>query len=354
MKKVKMIVALAVVIAMCVTLFAACGQQAAAPSASTEASKEASQAPATAEASASAAAGGEAKANGDISLYFILKTFSNPFHVAIADAIKDEAAKEGVEVFVDAMNSEDEATPQLDKLMTAVNSDYDGVGVGPISATNLVEGIAAASEKGLPVVDLDEPIDEAGLSSSGGFLAAFVTTDNKAVGAKAAEYIIEQVKDGKVAIIEGKAGSAAGEDRKAGATEAFEAATGVELVDSQPADWDRNRALDVATNILSQNPDLKAFYCCNDTMALGVQEAVENAGLAGKCIVVGTDGLEEAYTSIKEGKLAATVAQDAEQIGRTAFQKLLEAVKSGNAGAKGTTPEPTYVDSILQTKETLG
>lgn len=353
MKKVKTMVALTVVILLCATMLMACGQPA-----QQETNTEPTQ---TVEASAGAsesAAQGTGTADGnaeDVSLYFILKTFSNPFHVAIADAIKAEAEAQGVTVFVDAMNSEDEATPQLDKLMTAVNSDYDGVGVGPISATNLVEGIAAASEKGIPVVDLDEPIDEAGLEASGGYLAAFITTDNKDVGKKGAQYIIDQIgaDGGKVAIIEGKAGSAAGEDRKAGATEAFESAEGIELVDSQPADWDRNRALDVATNILSQNPDLKGFYCCNDTMALGVQEAVENSGLEGKCIVVGTDGLDEAYDSIRAGKMAATVAQDPAMIGKTAFEKLLQSVRDGNAGTKGQAPEPTYIDSILYTKDNL-
>ena len=121
MKKVKTMVALTVVIILCATMLMACGQPA-----QQETNTEPTQ---TIEASAGAsesAAQGTGTADGnaeDVSLYFILKTFSNPFHVAIADAIKAEAEAQGVTVFVDAMNSEDEATPQLDKLMTAVNSE---------------------------------------------------------------------------------------------------------------------------------------------------------------------------------------------------------------------------------------
>lgn len=51
------------------------------------------------------------------------------------------------------------------------------------------------------------------------------------------------------------------EAQKLGVTVAFQSAKNIQLVASQPADWDRLRALDVATNIMQTNPDLKAFYC---------------------------------------------------------------------------------------------
>lgn len=346
MKKSKLWIVVVLVAAMAVSLFAGCSttqpaDEERAPS--TEAAQE------TAEETEAASE----EAADDITLYFLLKTLSNPHWVTMKEGIEEAAAEAGVTVFVDAMNSEDEISPQLDKLMTAVNGDYDGLGLAPISPTNLIEGVVAANQKGIPVFNIDEKIDETELNNAGGYVVGFATTDNKAVGQKGAEYIIEQLgaEGGKVAIIEGKAGAASGEDRRVGANEAFEAAQGVELVDSQPADWDRNKALDVATNIISQNPDIKGFYCCNDTMALGVQEAVENADLKDVCIVVGTDGIEDAIASVKEGRLAATVAQDPAQIGRVSFEKLYAAVQAGDTGSLEATPEIDYIDSILITKD---
>lgn len=73
----------------------------------------------------------------------------------------------------------------------------------------------------------------------------------------------------------------------------------------QPADWDRIKALDVATNVLQRNPDIKAFYCANDTMAMGVAQAVTNAGKKGKILVVGTDGIPEARKMVSEGSMIA-------------------------------------------------
>ena len=89
---------------------------------------------------------------------------------------------------------------------------------------------------------------------------------------------------------------------------------------SQPADWDRIKALDVATNVMNRNEDLVAIYCANDTMALGAVQAVEN--LKRNVIVVGTDGIDEAVESVKAGKMAATVAQDPYAMGVTAVQTL--------------------------------
>ena len=294
------------------------------------------------------------EASGDqLSFYFLLKTLSNPHWVAMKEGIEAAAAEAGVEVFVDAMNSEDELSGQLDKLLTAAGQGYDGIGIAPISPTNAIEGIVAANAAGIPVVNLDEKVDADELASAGGYLVGFATTDNVAVGATGAGYIIENTEVGEVAIIEGKAGNASGESRKQGAEEAFTEA-GYIIVASQPADWDRNKALDVATNIIAQYPDLKAFYCANDTMALGVQEAVENAGLADQIMVVGTDGIPDAFQSVADGRMAATVAQDPAEIGVVCFNMLLDAVRNGNAGSLDQEPAFQYVDSVLITADNVG
>ncbi|WP_429803838.1 substrate-binding domain-containing protein [Enterobacter hormaechei] len=140
-----------------------------------------------------------------------------------------------------------------------------------------------------------------------------------AVGAKGADFIINKLgaEGGEVAIIEGKAGNASGEARRNGATEAFKKANQIKLVASQPADWDRIKALDVATNVLQRNPNLKAFYCANDTMAMGVAQAVANAGKIGKCWWSAPMVIPEARKMVEAGQMTATVAQNPADIGAT-------------------------------------
>lgn len=69
------------------------------------------------------------------------------------------------------------------------------------------------------------------------------------------------------------------------------------------------------TTFIQQNPDLKAIYACNDTMALGIPSLLIMLVSKVKMIVVGTDGDTEAVKSIEAGQLSATVAQDPAGIG---------------------------------------
>lgn len=190
------------------------------------------------------------------------------------------------------------------------------------------------------------------LAKAKGNVEAFITTDNVAVGARGANFIVEQLgaAGGEVAIIEGKAGNASGEARKNGATDVFSKNSAIKLVASQPADWDRIKALDVATNVLQRNPDLKAFYCANDTMAMGVAQAVTNAGKTGKILVVGTDGIPEARKMVADGQMTATVAQNPAEIGAKGLRLLVESVKSGKIIPLTEQPKFETVDSILVTK----
>ncbi|HEX6564721.1 MAG TPA: D-allose transporter substrate-binding protein [Chthoniobacterales bacterium] len=283
----------------------------------------------------------------------VLKTLSNPFWVSMKGGIEKEAQKLGVTVDISAAPSESDLQAQLLLFEDALNKNYKGIAFAPISAVNLVQPAAKAYKKGIFLVNLDEKVDVASLKQAGGNVEAFVTTDNVAVGKKGADFIVQQLgaTGGKVAIVEGKAGAASGEARKKGATEAFQSAKNIQLVASQPADWDRLRALDVATNIMQTNPDLKAFYCCNDTMALGVMQAVQNVGKASKILVVGTDGTPEAIQMIDAGRLTATVAQDPAKVGATGLDLLVEAVKSGKQIGVDAEPKFTAIDSILVTKK---
>ncbi|WHY67396.1 D-allose transporter substrate-binding protein [Neobacillus sp. SuZ13] len=279
----------------------------------------------------------------------ILKTLSNPFWVSMKDGIEKEAKKLGVEVDIQTASSESDTQGQLKVFEDLLNKNYSGIGFAPLSPVNLIPEVVQANSKGIQTVNVDEQVDMKELKNAGGSVYAFITTDNKKVGAKGAQYIVDQLKDGgQVAIIEGVAGNVSGEDRKDGATEVFKSASGIKLVASQPADWDRSKALDVAANLIQRYPKLKAIYAANDTMALGAVEAVKNAGK--EIMVVGTDGAPEALESIKAGELDATVAQDSAKIGATALDKLVEAVDKKAKISKDAEPEKVAVDSYLVTE----
>lgn len=288
----------------------------------------------------------------DAQIAIVLKTLSNPYWVSMKDGILAEAKKRGVTVDVVAGNSEDDIQGQQRLAEDVINKNYKAIGLAPISPVSLVQAVTNANKKGIYVVNVDEKIDQTQLKAAGGSVVAFIATDNLALGKKAGGYIVSKLgaSGGKVAIIEGKAGNSSGDARRDGATAAFKEAKNVQLVASQPADWDRAKALDVATNILQRNPDLKAIYAANDTMALGALQAVKNADKLGKVIVVGTDGAPEAIDSVKHHELTATAAQDSAAIGAKSVDVLLDALKTKPAIAPDATPTFIAIDSNLVTQ----
>lgn len=282
----------------------------------------------------------------------ILKTQAVDFWVKMKEGVEAKAAELGVKVDVYAAQSEEDTEGQLRILENALTKNYAAIGVAPLSPVNLIPGIVQANQKGIYVMNIDEKVDMDTLKNAGGSVIGFATTDNVAVGEKGAQAIMDKFPEGgKVAIIEGKAGNASGENRKVGATQAFAGNDKFELVGSLPADWDRQKALDVATSFIQSTPDLVGIYACNDGMALGALQAVINAGKLGQIAVVGTDGDTEARDSVAQGQLTATVAQDPAMIGATSLEAMVNAVKGKITIDPNAEPEVLPVDSQLIVKE---
>ncbi|MDR1506141.1 MAG: D-allose transporter substrate-binding protein [Treponema sp.] len=272
-------------------------------------------------------AGPGGQSSGRAEYAVVLKTLASPFWRGIQEGVQLKAQELGIAVDVYAANSEDDIEGQVQLLENCISQGYKAIGVSPISPVNLNATIAQATKKGIYVINIDEMVDRANLQSQGGAVQGFVATDNVAVGNLGAGYIIEKLPGGgEVAIIEGMAGNKSGEDRKNGATAAFRASSGYNIVASQAANWDRTMAYDLATSLVTRFPNLKGIYCCNDTMAMGALEAVKRSGKA--IIVVGTDGNEDAVASVKAGELGATVAQDTHLIGGIGVEMMVNAYKN--------------------------
>jgi ABC-type sugar transport system substrate-binding protein len=250
------------------------------------------------------------KADQPYKLLAVVKTLSNEYWQTMERGYQDAAAEKGVTIDVLSVPTEQDTEQQLNQLQTALAQGYDAIMVSPITPANLIPALVAANQAGIPIINVDERVDPAAAEAAGAKLTSVIASDNRDAGARAAQYMIDNIPDGgKVAIIEGKAGNQSGLDRKEGFQEAIEAAGNFEIVASQPADWDQQRALDAATNILQANPDLVGFYAANDTMALGVVEAARAAGKLDQAVIIGTDAIPAALAAVQAGDMEGTVAQ---------------------------------------------
>lgn len=275
----------------------------------------------------------------------LLKTLSNPFWGAMEEGIRDAAAEVGVEYYLQAVESDQAAEPQLNVCMTMLERKPDVMLVAAINSTNLLPCIKRANELGIPVVDLDANIDYAVAEQAGVKIAFSIGSDNVAAGAQGADYVASVLgadAKGPVLVIEGLSGNITGQKRARGFAERLaEVAPGLEIVASLPGDWDRGKAANITNDILTRHPDLKAIFAANDVMALGAVETVYAAGKGGQVVVVGVDGNVDAVKSIKAGRLDASVAQLPYLVGKQAVENAMVVLDGGQV--EQFIPVPTLV-----------
>jgi ABC-type sugar transport system substrate-binding protein len=284
---------------------------------------------------------GKVTASKKYTIGVIEKTLINEHWQEMRRGYLDEAKLLGVNIEVSAAKSESSLMEQLDIGETMLSKNYDAFCVSPLAESNLVPLLEKAAAKNLPIVNVDDARVTAVKN-------VFVGGDHKQMGVLAGEYFAKAFKGQdqvEVALIEGMSGSSASIQRVAGFKEAVNKSGNLKLVADQPGDWDRAKSLSVMENILIAHPNLKAVYACNDTMALGVMEAIINAGKKGKIMVIGTDGVPDAQVSIKNGEMTGTIAAFPYDMGRIACEvavRLLEGQK---------VPEIVVSPMVLVTKE---
>jgi ribose transport system substrate-binding protein/D-allose transport system substrate-binding protein len=307
-----------------------------------------SSAPASsAAAPAASAAGGSGKALADIKVAGVIKGLDNPFFGTIATGMQDAAAEYGIELVVEAAPGLNDETGQANKLDTLAGQGFDCFVVIPISSNNLTQGLGKISQAGTPIINIDSPVDAAGLEAAGGKITAFVGSDNTKAGEKGGAKLQEVVGDGKtIGLIAGLAGNVTSNERITGAQTGAAASTFEGPVN---ADWDTTKALDAAKAMLAKNPDISGFFAANDQMAQGIAQAVAQAGKDIK--IMGVDGIEAVLQDIKAGKIYGTVSQYPYVMGKLGVEACIVAAQGGTVPAFVESPTvvitPDNVDKAL-------
>ncbi|MYL18895.1 ribose ABC transporter substrate-binding protein RbsB [Halobacillus litoralis] len=244
----------------------------------------------------------------DMKIGLSVSTLNNPFFVSMKDGVEKEAEAQGMDVVV--VDAQNDAAKQVSDVEDLIQQGVDVLLINPTDSSAVSTAVQSANSLGIPVVTLDR-------SSEKGDVATLVSSDNAKGGKMAAEYMVDQLGEGaKVAELEGVPGASATRERGSGFhTVADEQ---LDVTAKQTANFDRTEGLNTMENILQGNPDLEAVFAHNDEMALGAYQAIQSSGR--DVLVVGFDGNEDAMTSIRNGSLSATVAQQPEQIGSLAVQ----------------------------------
>jgi len=270
------------------TLLAACSQQG----------------PGESSPSAASTAGGAA-AGGKPVIGLALSTQNNPFFVELKDGAQKAADSAGVQLVV--VDAQDDPARQISSVEDLIQKRVSVILLNPTDSSALAGAVQSAQRANIPVITLDRGVD-------GAEVASHIASDNIAGGKMAADFLAKQLNGkGNIIELQGVAGTSAARERGKGFDDEI-ATTGMKVVAQQPANFDRAQGLSVSENLLQGNSDVQAIFAQNDEMALGAVQAL--AGKNKKVLVVGFDGTPDGKKAVQDGQMAATVAQQPEEIGR--------------------------------------
>jgi ABC-type sugar transport system substrate-binding protein len=288
-----------------------------------------------------AATAGPATAQDNVKLGFITK-FPVPFFATMENAAKAYAeANPGVEIIYGQGTSATDIEGQIAQIESMVTQGVQGIALTPVDPT-VAPALDKAIAQGVKIVLMDNNIpDWKGRTS-------LATTDNYAAGVIAGQYLKTVLKDGDtLGILEGVPGVPALDDRVNGMLEGLKGVE-VKVVGRAGTNCTEELGINVAQDLLTANPDLKAIYAACGPPAAGAAQAIKNAGIASDAIVlVGFDfccGEAEALTA---GIEDATVAQFPTKMAELGVDALVKAIRGGEV--------PSLIDSgaALVTKDNM-
>ncbi|MCD6194492.1 MAG: hypothetical protein DRJ11_09160 [Candidatus Aminicenantes bacterium] len=222
-----------------------------------------------------------------------------PWRVQMNLDIKNEAAKhpEIKVIFKDAQNDSLRQRAQIEEF---INMGVDLLIVSPKEAAPLTPPIAAAYDRGIPVIVLDRRI-------LGDKYTCFIGADNKKIGRAVGEWVVKRLGGkGKVVELKGLMTSTPGQDRHSGFREGIKG-SGIEVIFEADMKWLEPEARREMESALARFPQIDLVYAHNDPGAHGAYLAAKAAGREKEIIFVGIDGLpHEGQVYVRQGILEAS------------------------------------------------
>ncbi|EPF27065.1 hypothetical protein HMPREF1221_00648 [Treponema socranskii subsp. paredis ATCC 35535] len=232
----------------------------------------------------------------------------NAFFSALIQGAEQEAKTQGVKLTV--ADAGDSAAKQASDIKDFISKKVSVIIVNPVDSAGIAPSVAAAKKAGITVISLDRTVIGESVTSQ-------IASDNVAGGKIAGSYLLKLVgENADIAELQGSQGASATTDRGKGFHEAVDGKANV--VASVTANFKREEGRIATENILRANPKVKGIFAHNDEMALGAVDAVSAAGK--DIVIVGFDAIDDALATVKEGRMAATVAQMPAKMGKIAVQ----------------------------------
>ncbi|QOX65430.1 ABC transporter substrate-binding protein [Anoxybacterium hadale] len=248
-------------------------------------------------------------------------------------------------IFDDAQQKQEN---QITAIRNFIQQEVDYIVLAPVTETGWDTVLQEAKDAGIPVIIVDRMIDV----SDDSLYTAWVGSDFRKEGDKAAAWIVDNFKDKEVNIvhIQGTIGSSAQIGRTAGLEDAVAKNSNLKIIAQQSGEFTQAKGQEVMESVLKQNDKIDVVYCENDNEAFGVIDALEAAGKTygkdGDIKIISFDATNAGLTDTLSGKINYNV--ECNPLHGPRVEKIIKQLEGGQ-----TPDKKAYVDEAAFDANTI-
>ena len=238
-----------------------------------------------------------------------------------------------------------DAVKQRAAIDNMASQKWDFVAIQAFGIGTLTQPVQKMIDAGIPVIDMDTliaPLDQIKVHS-------FLAPDNEFMGASVTQALCNAIGGkGKVIMTQGALGHTGAQGRAKGFETVVKQFPNIEVLDTQPADWDVSKTARLWETYLTKYPQIDAAFFHNDDMALAAANIMKARNRT-NILIGGVDAMPPAIQAVSEGRMFATVRNPSCRIHGGAIIAGVAAVTGGEKSGQGI-PKHVITDGPVVTK----
>ncbi len=285
-----------------------------------------------------------AQGKGQIKIGMVNLALTSPYFIGMSQAVKQECEHFGniKLVTTDAKGDAQKLTSDVEDVLA---QNVSGLIISAAWLEAAPEALDAIKKAGVPVVLVDRKL-------KGGDYTSWVGPDNLAIGKQDGEYIVKRLggKGRLVVLRGGPADNSIGLDRTNGMLSEVKKSKIEVVMAPNFGGWSSDGGFKLMEDLLAKYNQIDAVFAENDSMALGAQKAIGDAGRTSQIFICGVDGEKAALEQImKKTNYAATGLNSSDQIGRAGFTRLMALLAGAQSEKDTVLPSPLItIDNVAR------
>lgn len=263
----------------------------------------------------------------------ILKAQSGEYWKGVRMGAEVAAKEFNVKVDFTSAVDENDIDGQIALVNAAIERKADALIIAPCDYNGLVEVTEKAARKKIPILVINSKLNTNKISS-------YIATDNVKAGEMAGEKLISLAGvSSRIAIINFVQGASNNKEREEGLKSVISRYPKIKVVYMDYVSPDSESASDITKKLMLGDNKINTIIALNSISSIGVADAIEQMGLAGKVNIIAFDNSQEEIEYLEKGVIQATVTQNPFGMGYLAVKYAVLNLQGKKV--------PSYVDTGL-------